>query len=97
MLRKFEDMNLQMERTGSFKRSTAKEEMLRLVARNNLLLSDIILKLGISERFDAAWRDADCNKVRQGCCAARLLACWAGCAHSQGGSRGCPHAAAPVH
>ena len=64
MLRKFEDMNLNMERTGSFKRSTAKGELLQLVAKNNLLLSDIMLKLGISERFDAAWKDADCNKVR---------------------------------
>ena len=63
MLRKFEDMNLQMERTGSFKPATAKEALLQMVARNNLLLSDIILKLGISERFDAAWKDADCNKV----------------------------------
>lgn len=64
MLRKFEDMNLQMEKTGSFKPATAKEALLQMVARNNLLLSDIILKLGISERFDAAWKDADCNKVR---------------------------------
>ena len=66
MLRKFEDMNLQMEKTGSFKPATAKEALLQMVARNNLLLSDIILKLGISERFDAAWKDADCNKVARG-------------------------------
>ena len=64
MLRRFEEMNLQMERTGSFKKSTAKEELLQLVAKNNLLLSDIILKLGITERFDAAWKHADCNKAR---------------------------------
>ena len=86
MLRKFEDMNLNMERTGSFKRSTAKGELLQLVAKNNLLLSDIILKLGISERFDAAWKDADCNKVRLPACG---TACWQAACEASACADGC--------
>ena len=63
MLRKFEDMNVEMEGSGSFRPAMRKEELLQMVARNNLLFTAIISKLGVMERFDLAWKNPDCNRV----------------------------------
>ena len=63
MLRTFEQMNVSMERTGSLKPAAQKEELLQMVAKNNLLFTDIISKLGIMERFDVAWKNPDCNQI----------------------------------
>ena len=63
MLKVFEEMNVEMERTGSFRPAARKEELLQMVAKNNLLFTDIISKLGIMERFDVAWKNNDCNDV----------------------------------
>ncbi|KAK9810680.1 hypothetical protein WJX73_010262 [Symbiochloris irregularis] len=62
-LRKFEDMNMEMEGSGSFRPAMRKEELLQMVARNNLLFTAIISKLAVMERFDLAWKNPDCNKV----------------------------------
>ena len=35
-----------------------KQVLLQLVAENNIVMSDIISKLGVHERFDVAWREA---------------------------------------
>lgn len=35
-----------------------KQMLLQLVAENNIVMSDIISKLGVHERFDVAWREA---------------------------------------
>lgn len=63
ILRTFKDMNKEMRRTGSFKPVAKKEELLQMVAQNNLLFSDIVSKLGIMERFDIAWKHTNCNDV----------------------------------
>ena len=63
MLRTFKDMNKEMRRTGTFKPVASKEELLQMVAQNNLLFTDIISKLGIMERFDVAWKHNNCSDI----------------------------------
>ena len=63
MLRTFKDMNKEMRRTGTFKPVATKEELLQMVAQNNLLFTDIISKLGIMERFDVAWKHNNCSDI----------------------------------
>lgn len=62
-LRTFKDMNREMQRTGTFKPVATKEELLQMVAHNNLLFTDIISKLGIMERFDIAWKNINCSDI----------------------------------
>lgn len=42
MLELFCDMNLEMQRTGNFSTSIGKEQLLKLVAQNNIILVRII-------------------------------------------------------
>ena len=63
MLRTFKAMNEAMRTAKSFKPVATKEELLQMVAQNNLLFTDIISKLGIMERFDIAWKSTNCNDV----------------------------------
>ena len=63
MLQRFTDMNQEMRRTWTFKLVATKEELLQMVAKNNLLFADIISKLGIMERFEIAWKNNNCNDV----------------------------------
>lgn len=63
MLRKFEKMNQQMEVSSSFRPAMRKEDLLQMVASNNLLFTAIISKLGVRERFDIAWKNPDCNRL----------------------------------
>ena len=63
MLRTFKAMNEAMRKAQSFKPVATKEELLQMVAQNNLLFTDIISKLGIMERFDIAWKSTNCNDV----------------------------------
>ena len=63
MLRTFKAMNEAMRKAQSFKPVATKEELLQMVAQNNLLFTDIISKLGIMERFDIAWKNTNCNDV----------------------------------
>jgi uncharacterized Rmd1/YagE family protein len=43
-----------MERTGTF--TIRKESLFRLVAQNNILITEIMTKLGLLERSDTAWK-----------------------------------------
>ncbi len=63
MLETFKSMNEVMRRAKSFKPVAKKEELLQMVATNNLLFLDIISKLGIMERFDIAWKNNNCNDI----------------------------------
>ena len=63
MLRTFKAMNEAMRTAQNFKPVATKEELLQMVAQNNLLFTDIISKLGIMERFDIAWKNTNCNDV----------------------------------
>ena len=49
--------------TGSWKEVAKKKDLLKMVARNNLLFTDIVSKLGIMERFDLAWKNIDCSDI----------------------------------
>lgn len=46
--------------------ATQKKELFQLVARNNTVRTDVISKLGILERQEAAWKDPDYNVVWEG-------------------------------
>ena len=64
MLRVFQDINAGMERTGEFGPAIAKEELLRMVAKNNVMRTGILSsKIGLTKRFDAAWRDPECGRI----------------------------------
>jgi hypothetical protein len=63
VLETFKSMNEVMRKAKSFKPVAKKEELLQMVATNNLLFLDIISKLGIMERFDIAWKNNNCNDI----------------------------------
>ena len=64
MLRSFQDINADMERTGELVAAMAKGELLKMVARNNVMRTGILSsKIGLTKRFDAAWRDAECCRI----------------------------------
>ncbi|KAL0029999.1 hypothetical protein WJX77_012470 [Trebouxia sp. C0004] len=62
MLSNFMHMNTTMKRRGDFK-DVKKHKLLSLVAENNMILTDIIAKLGLQERFDIAWKSTQHNEV----------------------------------
>lgn len=62
MLSNFVHMNSTMKRRGDFK-DVKKHKLLSLVAENNMILTDIIAKLGLQERFDIAWKSTQHNEV----------------------------------
>ncbi|CAN0471415.1 unnamed protein product, partial [Laminaria digitata] len=43
-----------------------KKELFQLVARNNTVRTDVISKLGVLERSEAAWKDKDYNYIWEG-------------------------------
>lgn len=43
-----------------------KKELFQLVARNNTVSTDVISRLGILDRSEAAWKDKDYNYVWEG-------------------------------
>eukprot|EP00951_Prasinocladus_malaysianus_P037837 scaffold409784_cov23-Prasinocladus_malaysianus.AAC.1 len=53
-----------MERTGTF--TIRKEHLFRLVAQNNILITEIITKLGLLERSDTAWKYAQYGPIWEG-------------------------------
>lgn len=63
VLAEFHQINEAMERTGSFSKGTSKEQLLRLVASNNVMMTNIMSNIGIMNRFDVAWRDPECNTI----------------------------------
>eukprot|EP01018_Ginkgo_biloba_P013212 Gb_00764 [translate_table: standard] len=56
MVREFTDLNRGMEKTGTF--TMKRKKLLQLVGKANSNLSDVILKLGLFERSDVAWKNA---------------------------------------
>ncbi|KAE8023182.1 hypothetical protein FH972_008916 [Carpinus fangiana] len=56
MLQEFADINRGMEKTGTF--TMDKKKLLQLVGKANSNLADVILKVGLFERSEIAWRDA---------------------------------------
>lgn len=63
MLERFVDMNLEMHKTGSLSASIGKDELLKLVAQNNLILTDIITKLGLLDYHDVAWKTSQYGRI----------------------------------
>lgn len=56
MVAEFTDINRGMEKTGTF--SMDSKKLFQLVGKANSNLADVILKLGLFERSDIAWKDA---------------------------------------
>ena len=52
----FTDLNRGMEKTGTFTMKCKK--LFQLVGKTNSNLVDVILKLGLFERSDVAWKNA---------------------------------------
>uniref|UniRef100_A0A166DSZ9 DUF155 domain-containing protein n=1 Tax=Daucus carota subsp. sativus TaxID=79200 RepID=A0A166DSZ9_DAUCS len=56
MVDEFTGINRDMEKSGTFKME--KKKLFQLVGKANSNLADVILKLGLFERSDIAWKDA---------------------------------------
>ncbi|KAL8166822.1 hypothetical protein V2J09_008321 [Rumex salicifolius] len=56
MVAEFTDINRAMEKTGTF--TMKRKKLFQLVGKANSNLADVILKLGLFERSDIAWKDA---------------------------------------
>ncbi|XP_021715784.1 sporulation protein RMD1-like [Chenopodium quinoa] len=56
MVAEFTDINRAMEKTGTF--TMERKKLFQLVGKANSNLADVILKLGLFERSDIAWKDA---------------------------------------
>ncbi|XP_050277304.1 protein RETARDED ROOT GROWTH, mitochondrial isoform X2 [Quercus robur] len=56
MVQEFAEINRGMEKTGTF--TMDKKKLLQLVGKANSNLADVILKVGLFDRSDIAWRDA---------------------------------------
>ncbi|CAH9096672.1 unnamed protein product [Cuscuta epithymum] len=56
MVEEFANINREMERTGNF--TMDRKKLFQLVGKANSNLADVILKVGLFERSEIAWRDA---------------------------------------
>ncbi|XP_047329444.1 protein RETARDED ROOT GROWTH-LIKE [Impatiens glandulifera] len=56
MMAEFTDINRGMEKTGTF--TMERKKLFQLVGKANSNLADVILKLGLFERSDIAWKNA---------------------------------------
>nr|XP_043607395.1 protein RETARDED ROOT GROWTH, mitochondrial-like [Erigeron canadensis] len=56
MVEEFTDINRLMEKTGTF--TMERKKLFQLVGKANSNLADVILKVGIFDRSEIAWRDA---------------------------------------
>ncbi|KEH41357.1 hypothetical protein MtrunA17_Chr1g0170791 [Medicago truncatula] len=61
MVAEFTDINREMEATGKFKMQ--RKKLFQLVGKANSNLADVILKLGLFERSDIAWKDAKYGQI----------------------------------
>ena len=52
-LSEFNSINREMERTGSF--TVGRGDLFRRVARNNIMITEAIIVLGLLDRSDTAW------------------------------------------
>ncbi|KFM25255.1 hypothetical protein F751_3935 [Auxenochlorella protothecoides] len=62
MLGQFTQINKEMKETLNLKKINA-QELLRLVAENNVIMTDIITKLGVNERYDIAWKYVQYGRI----------------------------------
>ena len=65
MLDTFTRLNNSVEKTGMFS-AMEKKSLFRLVAQNNTMFTDVISKIGLLERSDAAWQFASHSHVWEG-------------------------------
>ncbi|KAL6186795.1 hypothetical protein ACLB2K_042914 [Fragaria x ananassa] len=63
MVEEFAEINRGMEKTGTF--TMHKKKLLQLVGKANSTLADIIVKVGLFERSEIAWRDAKYAKIHE--------------------------------
>ncbi|KAK1270600.1 hypothetical protein QJS04_geneDACA023494 [Acorus gramineus] len=61
MVAEFTDINRGMEKTGTF--TMKRKKLFQLVGKANSNLADVILKLGLFERSDIAWRNANYAQI----------------------------------
>jgi len=61
-LETFCSMNQGMAESATTKRVN-KQELLQLVAENNIVMTEIISKLGVHERFDIAWKHVQYGRI----------------------------------
>ncbi|KMZ56870.1 hypothetical protein ZOSMA_8G00090 [Zostera marina] len=61
MVGEFTDINRGMEKTGTF--IMKRKKLFQLVGKANSTLADVILKLGLFERSDIAWKNANYAQV----------------------------------
>lgn len=62
MMEQFTTINREMKETLNLKRIN-NAELLRLVAENNDLMTDVIIKLGVNDRFDIAWKYVQYGRI----------------------------------
>ncbi|XWS34153.1 hypothetical protein CRYUN_Cryun21dG0015700 [Craigia yunnanensis] len=61
MVEEFADINRAMEKTGTFTMDMTK--LIKLVGKANSNLADVILKVGLFERSEIAWREAKYGQI----------------------------------
>ncbi|WCJ19387.1 hypothetical protein M5689_001680 [Euphorbia peplus] len=61
MVAEFTDINRGMEKTGTF--SMDSKKLFQIVGKANSNLADVILKLGLFDRSDIAWKDAEYAQI----------------------------------
>ncbi|OAY68113.1 Sporulation protein RMD1 [Ananas comosus] len=61
MVAEFTDINRGMEKTGTF--TMKRKKLFQLVGKANTTLADVILKLGLFERSDIAWKNANYAQI----------------------------------
>ncbi|KAL7181544.1 hypothetical protein ACSBR1_040438 [Camellia fascicularis] len=61
MVEEFTDINRGMEKTGTF--TMKRKKLFQLVGKANSNLADVILKVGLFDRSEIAWRDAKYGQI----------------------------------
>ncbi|CAA6657461.1 unnamed protein product [Spirodela intermedia] len=61
MIEEFTDINRVMEKTGTF--TMERKKLFQLVGKANSNLADVILKLGLFDRSEIAWRNAHYDQI----------------------------------
>ncbi|GAB4840077.1 hypothetical protein Ancab_020786 [Ancistrocladus abbreviatus] len=63
MVEEFADINRRMEKTGTF--TMNRKKLFQLVGKANSNLADVILKVGLFERSEIAWREAKYAQINE--------------------------------
>ncbi|KAI3996484.1 hypothetical protein MKX01_001322 [Papaver californicum] len=61
LVEQFTDINRSMEKTGTF--TMQRNKLFQLVGKANSHFADVILKVGLFDRSEFAWRDAKCAQI----------------------------------